>query len=335
MSDDPARPGDAPGDVPAGPPAAGPTLDELVGRADLDGLLRHIETLCTDADWAELLRLRDRCRAADATGRQLWPAAAHAEYRLALQADPAFAAPIAEEAQGRFAIGPLTEVVASTHDWASLAPHLSRGPTRALIAYERVLRGEDLRRDRSIDRTVFDLPLRIEPWEPAYPVAGYEPWRGIFTPPRPTRDLRPVALPFEDPQLVADPMTTEALAELTRPWTEDSNGRGDAAAVMGDALDAIAALGVPQARVGRIGADHALEIMAAGRFNAWWTVAALLELTDDWPVEPDELGLALERLAFFAWDTDEVDVGWSFRLAVVDVERGLAWAAMANDQRLE
>lgn len=326
-------------------------LDDLVDRADTDGLLRHVETLCDDADWPELRRLRDRCRGATDTGRQLWAVAAHAEYRLALQGDPAHAGAIVTVATGRFSIGPLSEVVASTHTWAELAPHLEPGPIRALVAYERVLRGEDLRADRSIDTSVYDLPLVLQPWEPTYPLATYEPWRGIFAPPSNLPPMRPVVLPIDEARDVGDPLTEDALNELTRPWTTESNGRADATTVAGDALDAIAALGVPQARISPLAGSQALEIMAwtaasggahgrrrgmaAGRFNAWWALASLAGLADDWPLPPDDLGRALDDLAFSTWDTAEPEMGWSFRLAVVDPERGLAWAAMANDQRLE
>jgi len=61
-------------------------LDELIHRADLDGLVRMIDDRCDDRDWDGLLRVRDRARHAVATGRQLWPAATLAEYRLALLA---------------------------------------------------------------------------------------------------------------------------------------------------------------------------------------------------------------------------------------------------------
>jgi hypothetical protein len=322
---------------------------ELITGNDLDGLLRRIDELCAAASWPELLRLRDAARAAYTSGRQLWPAALHAEYRLALEAPADVAAPVAAEASGRFALGPLTEVVASTHTWAELSPHLPAGPTRALVAYERVLRSEDLRGDRSIDTSVFDLPLRLEPWEPAYPLASYEAWRGIFpTPPVPA--LRPTRLPAEPPPPVADPATTDALAEVTHVWVSESNGRSDAVAVDGDVFDAIAALGVPSARVGRIsraqglatqgwtaasgGAHGRRRGMAAGRFSAWWVVAALSAMSEDWPLDPRELGEAGAELSWFAWDTEEPSTGWTFRLAVVDAAEGLAWAAMANDQRL-
>ena len=61
-------------------------LEALVARADLDGLVRLVDDRCATHDWAGLL-LRPRplpCRRG--TGRQLWPAATLAEYRLALLA---------------------------------------------------------------------------------------------------------------------------------------------------------------------------------------------------------------------------------------------------------
>ena len=326
-------------------------LDELIARADLDGLLRHLEDLCADQDWDELRHVRDRCHNATAVGRQLWPAASYAEYRIALQADAAHGGAILREATGRFSIGPLSEVVASVHDWRSLAPRLEPGPVRALVAYERVVRGEDLSEDQSIDTSVYELPLVLQRWEPRYPLATYEPQRGIFAPPSALPPLRPVVLPLDEARLAGDPLTTDALIDLTRQWTTESNGRADAVTVAGDPLDAIAALGVAEARTGSIPARQALEMMAwaaasggahgrrrgmaAGRFIAWWTMASLTGLADDWPVEPDELGEAIAALVFVAWDTPESDMGWTFRLAAADPDRGLAWAVMASDRKFD
>ena len=59
---------------------------ELVELGDLDELTRQIDRLCSTRDWDALVDLRDRCRRALERGKQLWPAAAHAEYRLALEA---------------------------------------------------------------------------------------------------------------------------------------------------------------------------------------------------------------------------------------------------------
>ena len=91
-------------------------LDALIHAVDLDGLVRMVDDRCSDRDWAGILRLRDRCAAATReTGRQLWPAATLAEYRLALLAPPEWAATVLDGESGRFTIGPLSEVAAQHH----------------------------------------------------------------------------------------------------------------------------------------------------------------------------------------------------------------------------
>ncbi|HYE76363.1 MAG TPA: hypothetical protein VEI97_00120, partial [bacterium] len=147
----------------------------LVEQGDLDELTRLVDRLCGAREWDELLELRESCRAALQRGKQLWPVAAHAEYRLALEAPGPWAGPMLEPGTGRFALGPLTEVAASTHAWEELVPYAPPGPTSAMAANERVLRGEDLRQDARVDVRVLELPLALEPWEPVYPLAEYGP----------------------------------------------------------------------------------------------------------------------------------------------------------------
>ena len=149
------------------------TTADLVDMGDLDALLIRIDHLCADRDWDGVLDLRDRCRRAIERGRQLWPAASHAEYRLALEAPGRQAAAVLVAGTGRFALGPLAEVAASTHTWAELRPHLGPTPEAGMVAHERVVRGEDLTGDDHVDPTVLELPLRLQPWEPDYPLATY------------------------------------------------------------------------------------------------------------------------------------------------------------------
>jgi hypothetical protein len=161
-------------------------LTDAVERGDLDELTRLVDGLCASREWDELLRLRDLCRKALERGKQLWPVAAHAEYRLALEAPAPFAAQMLVPGTGRFALGPLPEVVASTHTWAELAPHVPPGPVGALAAHERVVRGEDLS-PVAVEPPVLELPLALQPWEPSYPVAEYHPDKAHFpAPPTPT-----------------------------------------------------------------------------------------------------------------------------------------------------
>ena len=134
-----------------------------------------------------LRRLRDRARHAVGTGRQLWPAATLAEYRLALLAPADVGGGRARRGIGRFTIGPLTEVVAQHHTWAELAPLLEPGPRAALVAHERALRGEAIDGDSVAELPdVLDLPYRIAGWEPAYPLAVYHDAGAEFpSPPMP------------------------------------------------------------------------------------------------------------------------------------------------------
>ncbi|MEY2461245.1 MAG: hypothetical protein QOG30_3075, partial [Acidimicrobiaceae bacterium] len=128
-------------DRPVSPPL---TLDQLIEFGDLTELFREIDRLVAQRNWRGLLTLRDRARAAHERGKQLWPAAAHAEYRLALEAPAEFAGAVIAEGAGRFAAGPLAEVAASTHTWLELAPHIETGPLLSITAHERVVRGDDL-----------------------------------------------------------------------------------------------------------------------------------------------------------------------------------------------
>src|SRR4051812_7617965 len=146
-------------------------LDDLIHRADLDGLVRLTDARTSSGDWGGLLRLRDASRAAVATGRQLWPAATLAEYRLALWAPAEWAASVLDEESGRFTIGPLTEVAAVHHTFAELAAHIPAGPRLGFVAHERALRGEPIPADAVLD--VLEIPLAHQPWEPRYVLAQY------------------------------------------------------------------------------------------------------------------------------------------------------------------
>jgi hypothetical protein len=326
---------------------------ELVGKGDLDELGRHAERLATARAWDELVDLRDRCRAALARGKQLWPIASRVEYLLALQAPAVWAAPVVVDGAGLFAPGPLAEVVASEHSWAELAAHLVPGPLAAVVLHERVLRGEDLREAveaAGLD-AYLDLPAVLQDWEPRYPLATYTP-EGVEVdePPRPS--FEEVVL-GRGPTPVDDPVATDALRELVGPWVASSNGRVDAVAVAGGATDAIAAAADRAAsprevRLAPLDRERALAFLAwtgasggahgrrrgaaTGRLNAWWAVAALAGLDDEWPAEPGELAAALSDLRWYRWEPAGPATGWRFHLAVEDPDEGLAWAVAAHDR---
>jgi Family of unknown function (DUF6183) len=320
-------------------------LTIVVERGDLDELVRLVNALCARREWDRLVELRDRCKQAIARGRQLWPVAAHAEYRLALEAPGRFAAAVLVESAGRFAPGPLPEVAASTHEWAELAPYVPRGPAAALAAHERVVRGDDLTGEALPGPPVLDLPLRLARWEPEYCLAHYRSDGADFPGP-PAPALGPLeALPPPVPGARDD--ATTALVDAVRVWTEGSEGRVEAVAVSGDARVAMAALGRDRVRAAPLDPPDAVRALAwagasggahgrrpgaaAGRFAAWWAAAALTGLVERWPVDADELGDALTGLRWYAWDSGGPATGWALRLAVEDPRSARAWAVAAVD----
>ena len=235
------------------------SLERVVEEGDLDELVRTVDRLCSTRDWDGLVELRDRCRWALERGKQLWPAASLAEYRLALEAPGQWAASVITEGAGRFALGPLPEVAASSHTWAELSPHLAPGPLAAITAHERVVRGEDLSADESIDSSVLEVPLALCAWEPAYPLAEYHADKAEFPMPRDARLTQLTLAPFD---VVDDASTVDALLGLTSRWTTESDGRAEAIAVRGSAAGAVGALGVRRARAVEIDAADAMAHMA-------------------------------------------------------------------------
>jgi len=337
-------------DLTATPGEADERLDELVHRADLDGLVRLVDDRTASRDWPGLRRARDRARYAVRTGRQLWPVATLAEYRLALAAPAEWAAGVIADDAGLFTIGPLTEVIAQHHTWTELAPLLS-GPQASVVAHERVLRGERIDPATVAGLpNVIDLPYRLAPWEPAYPPATYgddgiqAPPPELPRPPAAATELRAERGPVD---VTRDDDAELALRQLVDAWTDRSNGRAELASVDGDARDAVAALGLHRAGLTPIPLAAALAWLAwagasggahgrrrgatLGRFGALWTLATLLDATDDWPVPLDELGELAAGLRWYWWDAGEPPGGWRLQLAVEDPAERLAWAFSARD----
>jgi hypothetical protein len=327
------------------------TLAEALHRADLDALVRLIDARCASRDWPGLLRLRDRARHAVDTGRQLWPAATLAEYRLALLAPAEWAARVLDEGSGRFTLGPLTEVVAQHHDWPSIRSVLEPGPRAALVAHERVLRGEDIDPDDlEGSPDVLELPYRLADWEPAYCLAEYHDAGADFPSPDEPGDYQPV----EPVAAVAtsasdddDGVVVDAVRQLVEPWTTSSNGHCDVVSISGTMPEALAALGLRHARVAALppaeatawlawagasgGAFGRRRGAALGRFGAWWVIAALTGVLDDWPLAADEVGELAGELRWWWFDAFEPSTGWQLQLAVEHPADDLAWAINARD----
>ncbi len=307
-----------------------------------------MDGLCGDGDWEGLVDLKGLCRHAVDRGKQLWAIADHIEYRLALEAPGEWAGPMVFEGAGRFTLGPLPEVAASRHTWADLAAHLPEGPARTVTVYERVVRGEDLTTVHGIDPYMIEIPLKLMEWEPAYAVATYHADKAEFPPPGLPR-MKEEALPKAPLPSVADAEAHDALLNLARAWTDESNGRAEAVAVHGSAPEAIRSLGPSRVRMEQVRPRLAMALMAwtgasggaygrrpgaaAGRYGAWWAAAALTDLLEDWPVAPDLLGEAIGELTWYVWSDLVPPTGWRFHLAVEDPAHGLAWALAAVDAK--
>ncbi len=317
---------------------------------DLDALVRQVDGLCAARDWDGLVSLRTTCLAAVERGHQHWPIASLIEYRLALRGPAELAAEQLVEGRGRFALGPLAEVAASTHTWDELARHLPDGPMRWVVAHERALRGDDL---QALDAGEhLEVPLVLGGWEPRYALATYHDDR--VEAPRPPLPDSLRTDPHRDLGAAADASSDEgaddaadALMEVVRGWTATSEATAAAVAVDGDAHGAIAALGHDAAVVVEVSGAEALAQLAwagasggahgrrrgaaAGRSGAWWAAAALAGLDEDWPPHPDDLGEAIAELRWFAWEPGDPDIGWRLHLAVEDDLHGMSWALAVVD----
>ncbi|MGQ0826293.1 MAG: hypothetical protein ACT4OX_14890 [Actinomycetota bacterium] len=246
------------------------------------------------------------------------------------------------EDAARFAIGPLSEVAASTHTWAALSPHVAPGPVAALAAYERVVRGERVDPATVAPTEVLTVPLALQRWEPDYEVATYYPDR--LEVPAPVLP-RGRALILPEPGARLDDVGVEqAMRDLVRAWTAGSEGEARVVAVEGDAHAAIAALSLEDVRGAWCSLPEAVALLAwagasggrhgrrrgaaAGRDLAWGVLRSLLGLEhDETPAEEDA-----DRLRWCVFSARDATSGWILRLAVDDPDERLAWAVDARDQ---
>lgn len=307
--------------------------------------MRAIDGLCAARDWDGLEDLAELCLEAVERGKQLWPIAAHIDYRLALEAPGDYAASVLDSDAGRFAPGPLTEVAASTHTWAELAPYIEVPQAGAYVAQERVLRGEDLSGDEAIQADTLDLPMALCDFEPTYALATFssqtvevaEPW--VPRAPITSVEARPA------PEVEA-PGITEVLLDLVQPWTSESNGAARAVVVEAGAVAAASCLvGPGELHMQQLEHEEALQRIAwaaasggaygrrrgaaFGRFMAFYATATLAGLR--WPVAPEPIGRAARALHWYRWDEGQPEEGWVFRLAVEDPAAGWSAAIGATD----
>jgi hypothetical protein len=340
-------------------------LRDLLDLGDLDGLVREVDRRCARDDWVAVLVLRDACLAAtEGTGRQLWGPARYAAYRVALEGPAALAAAMPEPGVARHGLGPLTEVVAQAHGFAELADGLD--PTiRSVVAQERVLRGEDLRRDPRAAQPDDDAPpLVLQPFEPAYALPTYRAAERIDGGPEldavapialraraaPMAPAAPAAGAAGAPSAV--PPLARALADALRDvvgvWEAASEAHVRTAALGGaSALDAARAVAPDLDTARRLTVPDLLALVAfagasggvhgprrggaAGRAAAWWVARVATGLdAPGAPVDPDELEFRLEDLELIAFTTPD-PAAWRLQVAVADPATGVAAAVSAVD----
>lgn len=328
----------------------GPSLGVLLHDGDLAGLVRAVDRAADAEDWATVTWLRERCHAAsEELGKQLWGAAQYAEYRLALHGPAELAAAVVAPGAARFALGPLTEVVAQHHTFDELADGLDEISATA-VAQERVLRGEDLTDEPRAGLEESGLPGRLEPFEPRYALPTYRADERLDGGPAPPAgEPRPVTGAPGAPREL--PAVARALTELVEPWVTQSGGEAHVATVAGDADAAITALVAGAATLTELTVSEALAMMAwvggsggvhgrrrggaAGRGAAWWVGHAVTGLA--FPAEADELEFHLEDRRWFTFDALDAAApgahhgGWALRL-VVEGPSGWAAAIDAHDR---
>ena len=174
----------------------GPTYDrfrdELIDRGDLDELTRFVDRLTEQDDWAELVYVRDDCRAAAARGKQLWPVTAYVNYVLAFRG-PGDVRGRSDRRRRRTRRGRGRAVrIRTAHRGGGVHPRLGRTrrrtsaavPPSSLFAHECVLHGADLTRNSDADGSILDIPAGARgTWEPAYEVAIYKLEKAEFPAP--------------------------------------------------------------------------------------------------------------------------------------------------------
>ncbi|MGI9605426.1 MAG: hypothetical protein ACR2P0_04745 [Acidimicrobiales bacterium] len=320
--------------------------DELIGRADLDGLLSLAVDLLHDGRWGDAQELRNRCLAAVESGRQLWPVAAHIAYRAVLQGPIDFAVEILETDAGTFALGPYPEVASGRADALEVQSRLAPGSTSSALAHELAARGRRTVSELDGLDTDRGVPLDLALWEPTYLTPEYKAFEVLDPPPKFER------IPFSaetlpDSDHVDDELN--AFDGVFEHWITRSEGRVEVAAASGDVPGAVRALGPSRAGIEPISSSDALRWLhwaggcggawgrrrggGTARFELWWSLATLTGLDDHWPLDPAELGAAVQELQFHRWDAGEPAVGWTVRLAVHDPVDDLSWAIAATDAR--
>lgn len=325
-----------------------PSLNELIHRADLDALVRHVDDTCAARDWEHVVTIRDAARAAVESGRQLWPIATLANYRLALWAPAELAVLALADTARMFMPGPVSEILAVHHSWAELSAHLETGHDRSLVAHERALRGDTIDPD---EPSVLDVPFAVATWEPRYHVATYDDSGVVEKFERAAVTSMINRSPGSSVTAIENDPTIEVFRRMMDPWTAQSNGTATASVVEGGPADALAALGhgangctwweIPVSEAlaqltwaASTGAAHGKRRgVATGRGEAWWLLANVCAMADEWPLDPDEFGEVLGACRFHNFAHDKAPTtGWGLHLVISDPDEGISVALSATDR---
>lgn len=326
-------------------------LDSLIHRVDLDELVRYVDNTCSARDFEHLIEIRNLSRAAVNTGRQLWPIATLANYRLALYAPAHLAVRSLDDTARTFMPGPLSEILSVHHTWDELCDFLPQGPDRSLVAYERALRGDVIATDET---DALDIPVTPCDWEPQYPIATYDDDGVHCDPPilsNPTTAYSSQthnSHEFNKDCEIDDDDTTTAVRELFSSWTTESNGSVSVAVVDGSIRDVLTVQGLPDATTvsistheafaclawagGSGGAHGTRRGMATGRFGAWWLCATIADIVDEWPLTDTESQHVITQLQWERYAHPSLGInGWVVHLAVHDPSTGVSVCINASD----
>jgi hypothetical protein len=306
-----------------------------------------IDSLADAGRWTELL---DLCRTRD-------PGSEAADRRrighiLAVEAPVHIAAAAVElfADDDRAHLGPLWEVIADGRPWPELTAHLEHPRTRHLAAHSRVLQGEDLSWDPSLDPALLGVPFVLQPWEA-------EQWDTLLDMPGYSRNsaggTTVAAFPDDFANPEAEVETEELPAARPRqaghdalPLLADLSPWVRAYAFHGTAWEAASA--VASERTVRRGAvfpfSRAYRCLvhlaagssaygmtsgqAVGRVAVWRALTAMAGA--DRAGGPEGLAAFVGRVHCVGWE-EPGDRIWRVHLAVEDPEQGVSWVLSGQD----
>jgi hypothetical protein len=322
-------------------------------------LMQEIDACALDENWTGVAEVRDRCVAAVQRGHQWWPAAAWAEYHMAMSGPAEVAASVLGSHLERFTAGPFAEIAACNHAWVSISPFLDDSPIARLFADECVARGDDLRADDSTERGVveslFGLPLVLASWEPRSPdlyygLDGVHDDPPVLPEPLLLSALGPSVDTASDMQWINDDTTLGALRNIVEPWS--TAGRSCKAMAADSAPRTVIAKLHPGAPSGLVELDSstALQWMrwigasggpsgrrrgsAAARSQIWWLLASVLDVEPDPELNVNlaaEIHEGLQDLQWFRWSPDvrRPATGWDIHVAIFSPHESITWVLQA------